>query len=121
MQGLFLRGRGSQAHSQNNGSTVGVTSTTHQSGALGQIQGDAVRNIEGSLNHVALVGTNMSDILHTGAIDRGPLLAYHTASRTGSAISGIFWFTFNGSRVVPTASENRPANMAVRFLVKAAK
>ena len=36
VRGLFLRGYGSQTHAQNNGSTVGITSTTHSSGALGK-------------------------------------------------------------------------------------
>jgi len=50
MRGMFLRGNGSQAHAQNNGSTVGTTTTTHESGALGQVQGDAMRNITGMLD-----------------------------------------------------------------------
>ena len=52
LRGLFLRGYGSQVHSQNNGSTVGITSTTHSSGALGQVQGDALRPVtSGGIHH----------------------------------------------------------------------
>lgn len=48
LRGLFLRGYGSQAYAQNNGTTVGVTSTLHSSGQLGQVQGDATRRVAGS-------------------------------------------------------------------------
>ena len=43
-RGVFLRGYGSLTHTQNNGSTIGNTATTHSSGAIGSVQGDAVRN-----------------------------------------------------------------------------
>lgn len=42
LRGLFLRGYGSQVHVRNNGSAEGITSTTRSSGALGQIQGNAL-------------------------------------------------------------------------------
>jgi hypothetical protein len=35
---------------QNNGSAVGVTATSHSSGALWAIQGDAIRNIYGTVD-----------------------------------------------------------------------
>ena len=41
---------------------------------------------------------------------------------TGSGSSQVgYRMIFDASRVVPTANENRPANMAVRHLVKALK
>ena len=57
LRGMFLRGYGSQAHAQNNGSTVGITTTTHSSGALGQVQGDALRPItSGGIHHFGSSG-----------------------------------------------------------------
>lgn len=47
-RGVFLRGHGSVTHMQNNGSTIGNTSTTYSSGVIGALQGDSIRNITGS-------------------------------------------------------------------------
>jgi len=57
-QGMFLRGYGSQAHAQENGSTIGITSTTHASGSLGVAQGDATRKADGYLHRQGGVGNN---------------------------------------------------------------
>ena len=86
---------------------------THSSGGLGQIQGDAIRNIYGEA--------------------RGPG-SRAIASDTGGAFSASGWgggpaadgdwsanhsLYFDASRTVPTANENRPVNKAVRYLVRA--
>jgi hypothetical protein len=116
LRGLFLRGYGSQSHAQNNGSTVGVTSTLHASGSLGAVQGDAIRNIDGTFP-----------------------IETENYQQDWNAISGAFFimefgrtydgesgdneeehtFGFDASRVVPTATENRPVNTAVRYLIRA--
>ena len=56
LSGYVSRGYGSQAHPQENGTIVGVTSTTHVSGALGQVQGDAIRKIFGRFTSYAWPG-----------------------------------------------------------------
>jgi hypothetical protein len=111
LRGLFLRGHGSQAHYQNNGSTVGVTSTTHQSGSLGMVQGDAIRNITGG--H----GSTYYSAGGAGALYSGTLVNLNQAP--GS--SGFSRVHLDVSRVVSTANENRPVNTAVRYLVRATK
>ena len=108
LRGLFLRGYGSQSFAQLNGTTVGVTSTLHSSGQLGQVQGDALRTIRGEASMLKLQG-NIG-----GAIYGSSSPGYdHIENVSGCG------FEFDSSRVVPTAQENRPVNIAVRYLVRA--
>lgn len=107
LRGLFLRGYGSQSHAQNNGSTVGVTSTTHTSGALGQVQGDATRKIWGNGLH------------HFSSGVAGAFSSYQYASSSGNMSDISSMTAIDSSRVVPTADEIRPVNQAVRYLVRA--
>lgn len=101
LQGLFPRCVGSQ--------TIG--DTTYNGGTVGTKQGDAIRNITGSFG--ADDRMENSDSI-TGAFSKG------TGSDTGSEGSGSgFVMNFDASSVVPTDYENRPANVALRFLIKA--
>lgn len=107
-RGLFLRGHGAQTSSH-----CGMV--THQSGALGQLQGDATRNIIG---HVGDVMTSGSAEVgnYTGAF----YVTHHTPNSIG--YGGIYSrehisSAFDASRVVPTAEEIRPVNRAVRYLM----
>ena len=109
LRGLFLRGYGSQAHAQNNGSTVGITSTTHSSGALGQVQGDGTRNVTGTIGPSIDAGSS-------GIVYRNGQSGYMLPSAAHYATA---FHHIDISRVVPTAEENRPVNTAVRFLVRA--
>ena len=111
LRGLFLRGHGSQSLSQNNGSTIGVTSTLHRSEQLGQIQGDATREISGDVN---------ADGGYT--LGTGPFfsLGWSTARPHGQ-YTGSYQTKFDSSRIVPTANEIRPVNMAVRYFIRALK
>ena len=113
LRGLFLRGYGSQSHTQNNGSTVGVTSTTHASGALGQVQGDAIRNARGWMSMFSNMdkqpeGVFSSDFTHlpVGAVNLDVYTNWDN-------------LVFDISRVVPTSTEIRPVNVAVRYFVRA--
>ena len=112
LRGLFLRGYGSQAHAQNNGSTVGLTTTLHESGKLGQIQGDAIRNIAGETGRK--LGVTEASGLFTVSQSGG-------TDVNGNGMNGwsLSKEKFSASTVVPTANENRPVNTAVRYLVRA--
>ena len=117
LRGLFLRGYGSQSHAQNNGSTIGVTSTTHASGALGQVQGDAMRHISGNIPGAIMFSNRNNQ--NSGGLFQTNYTG--TRVREGSINDNAGWHSTNldTARVTPTAEENRPANTAVRFLVRA--
>ena len=101
-RGIFLRGNGSQASTH-------YGTITHSSAALGIFQGDAIRNITGT------VGGNMRPTHGSGVfylVSNGP--QGNKTSYDGAV------FGFDASRVVPTANENRPANRSVNWIIRAA-
>lgn len=107
-QGVFLRGYGSQSYSQVNGSIMGQTETVYSSDSLGVIQGDAIRNITGT------VGGDDYSNPWTGAFYKYSYRSPGWDNGTDGSITG-----FDASRIVPTSNENRPVNRAVLFLIKA--
>ena len=109
LRGLFLRGYGSQAYAQNNGSTVGVTSTLYASGQLGQVQGDGNRRFTGTIGPSIDAGSG--GIVYGGG-DAGYMVM-------GAAHFVTAYHYIDSARVFPTAPENRPVNVAVRYLVRA--
>ncbi|QDX28528.1 phage tail-collar fiber domain-containing protein [Dickeya poaceiphila] len=78
-------------------------------------QGDAIRNIVASfvMDDMA-VGTNAP----TGAMFPSSQIAYDATSNTTGSVG--FNVVFDASRVVPTANENRPRNIAFNYIVRAA-
>lgn len=113
-RGMFLRGLGSQNYSQNNGSEVGTTFTTYASGSLGVIQGDAIRNIKGTIGEVLHGYTgDMSDGAFYGS-------AYFYGRTYPEGKYNSAFTKIDVSRVVPTANEIRPVNIAVRYFIRAA-
>lgn len=93
LRGVFIRGLGGN------------------SAALGTIQGDAIRNITGTFGC-----DDKATRIATGAFRAEQQWDQDTSASQGD--SNFFKFTFDASRVVPTASENRPVNMAMNYIVK---
>ena len=105
-RGIFLRGYGS--HTSTHYGTV-----THTSEALGVLQGDAIRNITGRVRISADGPQGVSE----GALFDDNSLG---DNRRGSTSGDNTTVRIDASRVVPTATENRPVNIAVKYLIKAA-
>lgn len=85
--------------------------------ALGSHQGDAIRNITGNLS--AEIGG------YSGFNIGNTLGVFQAGTATSQAATGLLGYpgqsktvTFDASRVVPTADENRPRNNAMLVLIK---
>jgi hypothetical protein len=81
---------------------------------LSAIQGDAIRNITGEL------------YFNRGGYDYEQYIGAFSLTEDISSIGdGENWdhmmghLRFDSSRVIPTANENRPINIAVRYLMRA--
>ena len=97
-RGVFLRGLGGNSTS------------------LGELQGDAIRNITGSF----MVAGNGND----HGLSQPQSGAFYQSWRTSGSEWGnngtpYYMTYFDASRVVPVAVENRPVNKAVRYFIKA--
>lgn len=113
-QGMFLRGYGWQNNWQNNGSTVGWTETWHGSGNLNELQGDAVRNVYGFWDGYKNSWWGRTQYEY-GALRSEQGSNYgHNGGQSGISARIVF----DASRQVPTAPENRPANKAVKYIIK---
>lgn len=84
--------------------------------AIGTAQGDAIRNITGGLN-----GITAGTFEKTGVGALAPQSEYgwrfSAVSAEQAGVQGL-GVNFNASRVVPTASENRPRNVALLTIIK---
>jgi hypothetical protein len=100
LRGIFVRGSGSQT----------ISGTTYDK-TFAAKEGDAIRNIQGTLTiQNAAIGSL------TGAFSNN---GNSTQFGGGNFNSGS-WPTlaFNAANVVPTADENRPANIALLYCIK---
>ena len=110
-QGMFLRGAGSQWKNYN-----GYGWTEHGT-TLGQVQGDSIRNITGSNNSPVFFP-------FANGHSQGAFTEYHNGTgwvvRYALGDTGInCGIQFNASLTVPTANENRPVNVGVKYIIKA--
>ena len=124
-RGLFLRGYGQQIHTQNNGSMVGNTATTHASGELGKVQGDAIRD-PGEAGKSVLRGPvggydhEAYSIKCEGAICDGEDFSMTRQDQwaTQRVVSNPVINILKGLQQ-PFGNEIRPVNTAVRYFIRA--
>jgi hypothetical protein len=113
---MFLSGTGSQTINVSNKGfdpSANKADVTVAANQLGQVQGDAVRNIygtAGSANNTYAYFSRSSGVFALeGSVN------HQTNGGAGSSYNGI---SFDASRIVPTSTENRPANYAVNYYIK---
>ena len=96
LKGKFIRGTGGDA------------------AALGVAQGDAIRNIKGHFSIRNVLNGDMANAVLPFSVNSAP-------SNGGITVSGdryVQQIQFDASRVVPTAAENRPVNLAFLSCIK---
>ncbi|HGJ5862946.1 phage tail protein [Arsenophonus nasoniae] len=81
-------------------------------------QGDAMRNITGRIGYARHGGTEPPVVNGEGAFRRDSNHNVNIANGRGDDWGSVM--SFNASRVVPTANENRPRNVAFLYIVRAA-
>ena len=107
-QGVFLRGYGGQT-------SYHYGAVGHWSAGLGELQGDGIREIWGELSYLPRS--------RDGEVGQSGSLAFWNEGRNqwmndaGKAPSGAM--NFYASRSTPVVGEVRPANRAVRYLIRA--
>lgn len=87
--------------------------------ALGSAQRDAIRNITGTTMDALI--PSIVPTTHTGAFSPTQLDDHaisHIANQTNAAYAYKSITSFDASRVVPTADENRPKNIALIAQIK---
>ena len=109
-RGVFLRGYGSQTSTH-------YGTVTHSSAALGELQGDAIREIWGTFTSYFLGGYADKQYDVKGAFGVSGAKKF---AGTKNSDDYSPEFTFYSSRVVPIANENRPINKSVNWIIKAA-
>ena len=110
-RGIFLRGHGSQVSTH-------YGTVTHSSAGLGQFQGDATRNLTGTIESVLnRGGYHSGGGVYSGLISR---IDYISTREIGGGVGSEFIgrVHFDSSRVVPVAQEIRPVNRSVRYLIR---
>ena len=111
-RGIFLRGHGSQTSTH-------YGTVNHTSASLGELQGDAIREIWGVNEWAMSSWSHFPATTQNGAYYFVRRNRLNTEIRDGGGHDFDFSAYFNASRVTPTSSEIRPVNRAVIFLIRA--
>ncbi|WP_116339455.1 phage tail protein [Enterobacter cloacae] len=82
-------------------------------------QGDAIRNITGKFGNTQLYPSIYREGAFGGVVENVSQTTGLTLASSGQG-NGVVNFSFDASRIVPVASENRPRNIAFNYIVRAA-
>ncbi|MBR6847482.1 MAG: tail fiber protein [Bacteroidales bacterium] len=117
MRGVFLRGvSGASGNDEDAEDRLVLNDNGGNTGNnVGSYQGDAIRNITGSMSPVRGFQTNPSVRTTSGAFN-----STDTGLEGGrnSEWRGASIITFDASRVVPVGNDNRPKNVYVNYIIK---
>ena len=88
--------------------------------ALGSKQGDAIRNMSGEVRFETVEGGDQLIWLSSGVFSHSgdTLLGGHKQLASGASGSWEQILSFSADKVVPTAAENRPRNVAMHYIIK---
>ena len=88
--------------------------------ALGSKQGDAIRNLSGEVRFEAVEGGDQLIWLSSGVFSHSAEVALGGHKQLASSASGSWEqiLSFSADKVVPTADENRPRNVAMHYIIK---
>lgn len=87
--------------------------------ALLSTQGDAIRNITGTLGYSSVGDAQALLGVATGAFSTSTTTAPALKGDSAPGYTRSLYANFNASELVPTAQENRPRNIAFNLLVRA--
>ena len=88
--------------------------------ALGSKQGDAIRNLSGEVRFQTVDGSDQLIWLSSGVFSHGADAVLGGHNQIASVASGSWEqvLSFSADKVVPTAAENRPRNVAMHYIIK---
>ena len=117
LRGMFLRGvSGDSGKDEDAANRVAPSDNGGNTGNnVGSYQGDAIRNITGSVKIGDALAGAWSDNC-TGFC--GYEFLGNMTTKGGGSSTAAYNFTFDASRVVPVGSDNRPKNVYVNYIIK---
>ena len=117
LRGLFLRGvSGNSGNDEDADGRLVLNNNGGNTGnSVGSYQGDAIRNITGTMTPVR--GEQALPSVHTTS---GAFESTNSGANGGKRTEwrGASTITFDASRVVPIGSDNRPKNAYVNYIIK---
>jgi len=117
-RGRFLRARANGSGSDPNRASRTNRGDGTTGDAVGTKQGDAIRNITGTLD---IYGDNVDEPLifaNSGVFSRSNLGDRNRKINRDVVNRNAFRYTFNAGTQVPTGGDNRPTNINVNYLIK---
>jgi len=121
-RGMFLRGAGEQTvniSSKGNNPSQNKTNVTISANPIGEVQGDAIRNITGSFS-TSINGTEAIQFVNAAGSFNAQAMAGGATRKINSVekLNNQGVMAFNSANSVPVDIENRPVNYAVNYYIK---